>query len=65
MRLPLLTVALQLQAAAGFVTADDEAKRFHLSAVQQIVLTNEYGPDASHMFSAGQWVPMSCAIAWL
>jgi hypothetical protein len=41
------------QAAAGFVTADAEAQHFHLSPAQQLVLTNEYGPDASPFFAAG------------
>ena len=41
------------QAAAGFVMADAEAQRFHLSLAQQLVLTNEYGSDASPFFSAG------------
>ena len=42
------------QVAAGFVTADEEVKKFHLSPAQQMVLANEYGPDASPFFSAGQ-----------
>ena len=50
---------VQWQAAAGFVTADEKAQHFHLSPAQQMVLTNEYGPDASPMFSAGQRSPMS------
>ena len=35
------------------MTADAEAHRFHLSPAQQLVLTNEYGSDASPLFSAG------------
>ena len=41
------------QAAAGFVTVDAEAQRFHLSLAQQMVLTNEYGSDSSPLFFAG------------
>ena len=57
---PCVACALVWQVAAGFVTADDEAKTFHLSPVQQMVLANEYGLDASPFFSAG-WQSMgSC-----
>ncbi len=52
--LPYSLVALVWQVADGFVTADDGAKTFHLSPAQQMVLANEYGPDASPFFSAGQ-----------
>jgi hypothetical protein len=32
---------------------DSQASRFHLSPAQQLVLTDEYGSDASPFFSAG------------
>ena len=48
---------LRAQASAGYITADDAAEKFHLSPVQQMVLANETGPDASPFFSAGGFAP--------